>query len=97
MPPPFDRIAVLGLGLIGGSVLQALARGGYRVVGYDPNPDEAGAARGAGYDLAATAADAVRDADLVVLAMPLPRAAGRAAINPARASDPTRWSPTSAP
>ncbi|MGI8667119.1 MAG: prephenate dehydrogenase/arogenate dehydrogenase family protein [Jatrophihabitans sp.] len=76
MSPPFDRIAVLGLGLIGGSVLQALARSGYRVVGYDPNPNEAGAARGVGYDLAATAAAAVTGADLVVLAMPLPDLAG---------------------
>lgn len=72
MLPPFDRIAVLGLGLIGGSLLQALARGGYRVVGYDPSPDEAGAARGVGYDVAASAAQAVTGADLVVLAMPLP-------------------------
>ncbi|MEO6701064.1 MAG: prephenate dehydrogenase/arogenate dehydrogenase family protein [Jatrophihabitantaceae bacterium] len=73
MSSPFERIAVLGLGLIGGSVLQALARGGYRVVGYDPSPDEAGAARGAGYDVAATATEAVAGADLVVLAMPLPQ------------------------
>jgi prephenate dehydrogenase len=73
VPPPFERIAVLGLGLIGGSVLQALARGGYQVVGYDPSPDESGAARGAGFLLAPTAAEAVRGADLVVLAMPLPQ------------------------
>lgn len=72
MPNSFDRIAVLGLGLIGGSLLQALARGGYRVTGYDPDPVEAGAARGAGYELAASAARAVTGADLVVLAMPLP-------------------------
>ena len=71
-PHRFDRIAVLGLGLIGGSVLQALARGGYRVIGYDPDPNEAGAARGAGYELADSAAAAVTGADLVVLAMPLP-------------------------
>ncbi len=58
--------------MIGGSVLQALARGGYRVVGYDPDPNEAGAARGSGYELALSAADAVTGADLVVLAMPLP-------------------------
>lgn len=63
----------MGLGLIGGSVLQALTRAGYQVVGFDPNSDEAGAARGAGYELAATAAAAVTDADLIVLAMPLPQ------------------------
>ena len=79
---------MLGLGLIGGSVLQALARGGYRVVGYDPDRDEAGLARGAGYQVAATAAEAVTGADLVVLAMPLPQlptalAGIRAVLDPA--------------
>lgn len=75
---------MLGLGLIGGSVLQALARGGYRVVGYDPDRDESGLARGAGYQIAASAAEAVTGADLVVLAMPLPQLAGALAeIKPA--------------
>jgi len=70
--------------MIGGSVLQALARGGYRVVGYDPNPTETTLARGSGYELAATAAEAVSGADLVVLAMPLPNlAAALAEIRPA--------------
>lgn len=72
MPASFDRIAVLGLGLIGGSIVQALARGGYQVSGYDPDPVEAAAARGTGYTVAASAAEAVADAELVVLAMPLP-------------------------
>jgi prephenate dehydrogenase len=73
VPDSFDRIAVLGLGLIGGSILQALARGGYAVTGYDPDPAEAGAARRAGYTAAASASEAVSGADLVVLAMPLPQ------------------------
>lgn len=58
--------------MIGGSVLQALARSGYRVLGYDPNPDDAALVRAAGYQLAGSAAEAVSGADLVVLAMPLP-------------------------
>jgi prephenate dehydrogenase len=72
VPRTFTSIAVLGLGLIGGSVLHALSRSGYPVIGFDPDPGESGAARGAGFKVAPTAADAVRDADLVVLAMPLP-------------------------
>jgi prephenate dehydrogenase len=72
VPDPFDSIAVLGLGLIGGSIVQALAHGGYRVTGYDPDPVEAAAARGTGYTVAPSAAEAVGGADLVVLAMPLP-------------------------
>jgi prephenate dehydrogenase len=63
---------VLGLGLIGGSVLHALSRSNYAVVGFDPAPQEAAAARSAGFSVAPTAAEAVRGADLVVLAMPLP-------------------------
>jgi prephenate dehydrogenase len=74
--------------MIGGSVLQALARGGYRVVGYDLNPDEAALARGAGYQVAGSAVEAVTGADLVVLAMPLPNLPGalaeiRPAVDPA--------------
>ena len=64
---------MLGLGLIGGSMLQALARGGYRVVGYDSDPKQAALARGTGYQLADSAVEAVAGADLVVLAMPLPQ------------------------
>lgn len=75
MPRTFSRIAVLGLGLIGGSVLHALARGNYPVVGFDPDPGEAGAARGAGFTLARSAAEAVTGADLIILAMPLPQLA----------------------
>lgn len=75
---------MLGLGLIGGSVLQALARGGYRVTGYDPDRNEAALARGSGYQVAGTAAEAVAGADLVVLAMPLPQLpAALAEIRPA--------------
>jgi prephenate dehydrogenase len=54
-------------------MLQALTRGGYPVTGYDPDPAEAGAARGAGYYLAPTAAAAVAGADLIILAMALPQ------------------------
>lgn len=73
MPFTFGRTAVLGLGLIGGSVLQALTRAGLPVVGFDPDGAEAGAARGSGFEVAPTAAEAVSGADLVVLAMPLPQ------------------------
>jgi prephenate dehydrogenase len=74
--------------MIGGSVLQALARGGYRVIGYDSNPDEAALVRGAGYQLAHSAVEAVTGADLIVLAMPLPNLADalddiRPAVDPA--------------
>jgi phosphoglycerate dehydrogenase-like enzyme len=34
----FDRVAVLGLGLIGGSLLHAVRHSGLDVVGYDIDP-----------------------------------------------------------
>jgi prephenate dehydrogenase len=67
------RVAVVGLGLIGGSLTRALSRAGYEVVGVD-RPEVLRKARAARV-LAATAprADAIEDVDLVFLAAP-PRA-----------------------
>ena len=76
--PPFSRVAVLGLGLIGGSLLQAVRQLGVEVVGYDVDSAAAAAASASGYPVAPTDAAAVHGADLVVLAMPLPEV--RAAI-----------------
>jgi prephenate dehydrogenase len=68
----FHRVAVLGLGLIGGSMLQAVRHSGIEVVGYDSDWSTAGAASAAGFPVAPTDERAVHGADLVVLAMPLP-------------------------
>jgi prephenate dehydrogenase len=72
MTPGFHRVAVLGLGLIGGSVLQTVRRAGLEAVGHDIDADVAEVASSAGYAVAPSTAAAVRGADLVVLAMPLP-------------------------
>ncbi len=72
----FERVAVLGLGLIGGSVLQAVRHAGVEAVGYDVDPVTAAAASTAGYAVAPSDTAAVRGADLVVLAMPLPEVRG---------------------
>lgn len=69
---PFGRVSILGLGLIGGSLLHAVQQAGLEVVGYDVDPSTAAAASASGFTIAATDAEAVREADLVVLAMPLP-------------------------
>ena len=73
-------VAVLGLGLIGGSLLQALAAAGHRVVGFDADPATRGTARtaaararsGARWQVAGTMHDALASAELVVLAVPAP-------------------------
>jgi prephenate dehydrogenase len=73
-------VAVLGLGLIGGSLLRALAARGHRVVGFDTDPATRATARtaaaragtGARWQVAGTVRDAIATADIVVLAVPLP-------------------------
>lgn len=76
MTATFGRVAVLGLGLIGGSLLHAIRQSGLSVVGYDIDPATAAAASGAGFPITASDASAVHGADLVVLAMPLPEVKG---------------------
>ncbi len=75
MTARFGRVAVLGLGLIGGSLLSAIRHSGSDVVGFDVDSATAAAASAAGFPVAATDAGAVHGADLVVLAMPLPEVA----------------------
>lgn len=68
-------VCVLGLGLLGGSVLRAAVKAGYTVWGAAPG-DDAAAARAAGFDATSDPAHALRRAAttdaLVVLAVPLP-------------------------
>jgi prephenate dehydrogenase len=73
-------VAVIGLGLIGGSVLRALAGAGHRVLGFDADPATRATARtaaarapsGARWQVTKTARDAIAAAELIVLAVPLP-------------------------
>jgi prephenate dehydrogenase len=78
-------VTVVGLGLIGGSLLRALAKVGHRVYGYDSDPSTRATARTAAAQapvaerwlVSGTLADAVgrpdgSTADLVVIAVPLP-------------------------
>ncbi|GGM81401.1 prephenate dehydrogenase [Longimycelium tulufanense] len=69
-------VCVLGLGLIGGSVLRAADAAGYPVWGATESALDADAARAEGFSVEPSVADAVRRAAstdaLVVLAVPLP-------------------------
>ncbi len=73
MTAAFHRVAVLGLGLIGGSMMHAMRHSGLPVVGYDIDSATAAAASASGFPVTPTDAAAVHGADLVVLAMPLPQ------------------------
>jgi len=82
------RLAVIGLGLIGGSLARALRAAGAvgAIYGFDPDATQGQTALALGvidHD-AATAAEAVREADVVVLAVPVLRTAeALAAVLPA--------------
>jgi prephenate dehydrogenase len=71
----FNRVAIIGLGLIGGSIGLALhkAKAAQQVVGYDLGKGVSDQARkvGAIDEAYSTLADAVRGADLVILATPV--------------------------
>ncbi|THV30060.1 prephenate dehydrogenase [Glycomyces paridis] len=71
------RVAVAGLGLIGGSVALALAEAGHDVIGHDPDP----ATREAAAAHVAVAADpaALLDSEVAVVAAPVKRLASVAA------------------
>ncbi|MCS5478251.1 prephenate dehydrogenase [Corynebacterium sp. YIM 101645] len=69
-------ICILGLGLIGGSLMRDLAAREVHVYGYNRSTDAARAAHDAGFDvsidLTATLQRAERDGALIVLATPMP-------------------------
>lgn len=70
----FSRVAIIGTGLIGGSLAMALrrARPGARIVGWDRSDVLAKAtALGAIHEAAASLADAVHGAQLVYIALPV--------------------------
>ncbi|WBB79327.1 prephenate dehydrogenase/arogenate dehydrogenase family protein [Micromonospora sp. WMMD882] len=66
------RAAVVGTGLIGGSVLLGLRRAGLDVTGWDPDPATRLAARRSGVTCPDALAEAVADRDVVFLCGPLP-------------------------
>lgn len=70
------NLCVIGLGLIGGSLLRAADGAGWKVRGTAPSPTTVTAAREAGFDVTSSIEDALRAAAaedaLVVLAVPLP-------------------------
>lgn len=73
-------IAVIGLGLIGGSLLRALSARGHRLLGYDADPATRATARtaaarapaGERWQVTGSARDAAGGSELTVLAVPLP-------------------------
>ncbi|PSC02725.1 3-hydroxyisobutyrate dehydrogenase [Alsobacter soli] len=63
-------IGFIGLGNMGAPMAANLVKAGHTVIGYDLSAQNAAAAQAEGVAIAATAADAVRDADVVVTMLP---------------------------
>lgn len=75
MPPLYDRVALIGLGLIASSMAHAIRQGGLarEIVGYARSAETRATALEIGFvdRVTETAAEAVAGADLVVLAVPV--------------------------
>jgi len=73
--PVFDKVALIGIGLIGSSMAHAMRRGkiANHIAGYSHRPETLERARAIGFadSLHSDAAECARDADLVVLATPV--------------------------
>lgn len=70
---PIERVAIVGLGLIGGSLARALAARDVRVLGYDSAPDSLDAAEGEGIvqERLSAQLEGIETADVVVIALPV--------------------------
>ena len=67
----FERIAIIGVGLVGGSIGYAAARNNIEVHAWDPDPASAALAAALGWKVHPTMSEAVEGVDLVVLAGPV--------------------------
>ncbi|CAN5914055.1 hypothetical protein BH11GEM2_BH11GEM2_11870 [soil metagenome] len=68
-----ERVAIVGLGLIGGSLARALAERDVRVLGYDSAPDSLDAAEGEGivHERLGAQLHGIEAADVVIFALPV--------------------------
>ncbi len=66
------KVAVLGLGRMGGLMAKHLAAAGYDVTGYDPAPKALAAAKKNGAKAAKTIAAAVKSAEVICSSLPVP-------------------------
>ena len=64
------RIAFIGLGHMGGGMAPNLAKAGHDVQAFDPVPEAVEKAKAGGCSAAGSAADAVKDADVVITMLP---------------------------
>lgn len=84
------KLGYVGVGLMGGPMVKRLATLGWKVRAWDIVPATLAAAKAAGAEAATSAADAARDADLVLLNLPTPAAVEAAVFGKGGAAEAMR-------
>ena len=70
-----QRIGIIGLGIMGGAFARNLVGSGWRVIGYDTEPERNAEAKAAGVEIAHSAEAVAEAAADIVTSLPTPRAA----------------------
>lgn len=68
--PPFDRVGIVGLGVMGGAIARNLLRAGVAVIGHDTDGARADAFATAGGSRASSAREVAERAEIVLLLLP---------------------------
>jgi 3-hydroxyisobutyrate dehydrogenase-like beta-hydroxyacid dehydrogenase len=77
-----QRIAIVGVGLLGSAVASRLLAGGYKVAGYDSRPEQLQALRPRGLEAASSLKEAVTAADAVFTILPSLETVETAVVGP---------------
>jgi 3-hydroxyisobutyrate dehydrogenase/glyoxylate/succinic semialdehyde reductase len=67
-------VGIVGLGIMGGAIARNLVERGWRVIGFDVNPDRNGELAQAGISIAGDVAQVARDAPVIMTSLPTPAA-----------------------
>src|SRR5437773_11399584 len=70
MPAPVKKIAIIGLGIMGGAIARNLIAAGFAVSGFDVDKGRSAAAQSSGVAVKGSAAEAAADADLALTSLP---------------------------
>ena len=68
--PTRERIAMIGLGIMGSAFARRLLRAGFHVTGFDPDPERGEAAARDGVEVSQDCAGALGEADVVLCSLP---------------------------
>lgn len=83
-------VGIVGLGIMGGAFARNLTEAGWRVVGFDISAAARAAARKAGVEIAASAADVASKVPVIITSLPTPKALDLTAKELAKAKLPRR-------